>query len=153
MQVHDHYYGYWYPGAKAPSHQYPQCWLKFYLITDHEVFFCFSCFVMMDFPQPRPSTERWFKQCLVVTPADQDIHRSRGAQGEVRSRGTPASMRKTHESASLKNLCCEYQVSLYYYVPQTQIAKTLKSTSMRYESVQLVLNLGWFDVFCYLGSA
>ena len=46
MQVHDHYYGYWYPGAKAPSHQYPQCWLKYYLITDHALFFVFSVLLL-----------------------------------------------------------------------------------------------------------
>ena len=26
--VHSQHCGYWYPGAKAPGHQYPQCWLN-----------------------------------------------------------------------------------------------------------------------------
>ena len=30
--LHTQHYGYWCPGAKAPSHQYPECWSKIHYI-------------------------------------------------------------------------------------------------------------------------
>ena len=39
--VHTHHCSYWCPGAKAPGHQYPQCWLKysFYRTRSVQIYF------------------------------------------------------------------------------------------------------------------